>query len=251
VLHELPGERKPVKTSFIPVDRRDDAYSFIKRELAAGRQAFIVFPLIDESDALNARAAKDEFSRLSRDVFVGQGESVGLLHGRMSAAEKETSMREFRDGKTKVLVSTAVVEVGIDVPNATVVLIEGAERFGLAQLHQLRGRVGRAHHRSYCLLMSQTTDTSENARLRTLQTVSDGFMLAERDLELRGPGDVIGTRQSGELGFRFAKVTDIETIQKARIDAETLVRTDPDLLLPEHTTLARDVDGLLDRNEWS
>ena len=251
VLHELPGERKPVKTSFIPVDRRDDAYSFIKRELAAGRQAFIVFPLIDESDALNARAAKDEFSRLSRDVFVGQGESVGLLHGRMSAVEKETSMREFRDGKTKVLVSTAVVEVGIDVPNATVVLIEGAERFGLAQLHQLRGRVGRAHHRSYCLLMSQTTNTSENARLRTLQTVSDGFMLAERDLELRGPGDVIGTRQSGELGFRFAKVTDIETIQKARIDAETLGRTDPDLLLPEHTTLARDVDGLLDRNEWS
>ena len=251
VLRELPGGRQPVKTSFVPVDRRADAYSFIKKQLVAGRQAFIICPLIDESDAVNARAATDEYARLSRDVFVDAGQSVGLLHGRMSAAAKENSMRAFRDEETKVLVSTAVVEVGIDVPNATVILIEGAERFGLAQLHQLRGRVGRSLHRSYCLLMSQTTDASENARLRTLQTVHDGFALAERDLELRGPGDVMGTRQSGELGFRFATVTDVETVQKARIDAETLVHADPDLLLPEHAALGVDVDGLLTRNEWS
>ena len=136
-------------------------------------------------------------------------------------------------------------------PNATVMLIEGAERFGLAQLHQLRGRVGRGDHPSYCLLMSETTDATENARLRTLQTVYDGFTLAERDLELRGPGDVIGTRQSGALGFRFATVTDLDTIQSARSDAEALVRSDPGLVQSEHEPLAAAVAQLLERNEWN
>ncbi|MCY3896392.1 MAG: ATP-dependent DNA helicase RecG [Chloroflexi bacterium] len=251
VLRELPTGRRPVKTSFVPTHRRGDAYAFIRRAVADGHQAFIVFPIIEESESLNARAATEEHKRLTRGAFADLAEHVGLLHGRMSAASKERVMRSFRDGEIKILVSTSVIEVGIDVPNATVMLIEGAERFGLAQLHQLRGRVGRGDHPSFCLLMSETTDPRENARLRTLQTVSDGFTLAERDLELRGPGDVIGTRQSGALGFRFASVSDLPTIQAARMDAETLVRADPQLIKPQHAVMAAAVGQLLKRNEWN
>ena len=251
VLRELPTGRRPVKTSFVPSHRRGDAYAFIRREVAAGRQAFIVFPIIEESESLNARAATEEHKRLTRGTFADLADHVGLLHGRMSAASKERVMRAFRDGEIKILVSTAVIEVGIDVPNASMILIEGAERFGLAQLHQLRGRVGRGGQESHCLLMSETTDPRENARLRTLQTVTDGFALAERDLELRGPGDVIGTRQSGALGFRFASVTDLTTIQSARTDAEAVMRADPQLARPEHAGLAAAVERLLQRNEWN
>ena len=250
-LRELPRGRHPVETSFVPNDRRRDAYEFIRRQVAAGRQTFIVFPIIEESESLNARAATEEHKRLTRGVFADLADDVGLLHGRMSAAAKERVMRAFRDGEIKILVSTSVIEVGIDVPNASVILIEGAERFGLAQLHQLRGRVGRGGQESHCLLMSETTDPEENARLRTLQTVRDGFTLAERDLELRGPGDVIGTRQSGALGFRFATVTDLPTIQAARVDAEALIRKDPKLTCPEHAELSAAVARLLDRNEWN
>ncbi len=250
-LRELPGGRRPVKTSFVPNHRRGDAYAFVRREVAKGRQAFIVFPIIEESDSLNARSATEEHKRLTGGAFADLADDVGLLHGRMSAAAKERVMRAFRDGAIRILVSTSVIEVGIDVPNATVILIEGAERFGLAQLHQLRGRVGRGEHRSYCLLMSETTDATENARLRTLQTVHDGFTLAERDLELRGPGDVLGTRQSGALGFRFASVTDLPTIQAARADAESLMRADAELRRPEHVALATAVARLLQRNEWN
>ena len=251
VLRELPQGRRPVETSFVPNHRRGDAYTFIRREVAAGRQAFIVFPIIDESESLNARAATEEHKRLTRGAFADLEEEVGLLHGRLSGAAKDRVMRAFRDGQIKILVSTSVIEVGIDVPNATVMLIEGAERFGLAQLHQLRGRVGRGDHPSHCLLMSETTDPRENARLRTLQTVRDGFTLAERDLELRGPGNVLGTRQSGALGFRFASVTDLSTIQSARIDAEQLMSADPGLDRPEHAGLAAAVERLLQRNEWN
>ena len=251
VLRELPKGRRPVKTSFVPNHRRGDAYSFIRREVTAGRQAFIVFPIIEESESLNARAATEEHKRLTRGAFADLADDVGLLHGRMSAAAKERVMRGFRDGQIKILVSTSVIEVGIDVSNASVILIEGAERFGLAQLHQLRGRVGRGGQASYCLLMSETTDATENARLRTLQTVRDGFTLADRDLELRGPGDVIGTRQSGALGFRFATVTDLPTIQEARVEAEALIRADPELERPDHAGLAAAVARLLQRNEWN
>lgn len=251
VLRELPKGRRPVKTSFVPNHRRGDAYAFIRREVTAGHQAFIVFPIIEESESLNARAATEEHKRLTRGTFADLADDVGLLHGRMSAASKERVMRAFRDGQIKILVSTAVIEVGIDVPNASIILLEGAERFGLAQLHQLRGRVGRGGQDSHCLLMSETADPRENARLRTLQTVNDGFALAERDLELRGPGDVIGTRQSGALGFRFASVTDLPTIQSARVDAEAVTRADPELTLPEHAGLAAAVARLLQRNEWN
>ena len=250
-LRELPAGRRPVKTSFVPSGRREDAYNFVRREINAGRQAFIVYPIIEESEVVNARAAVEEYERLSEIVFDDPSHSVGLLHGRMSSASKEQIMREFRDGAIDVLVSTAVVEVGIDVPNATVILIEGAERFGLAQLHQLRGRVGRGRHRSYCLLMSETAGTEENARLTTMQTTDDGFVLAERDLELRGPGNVIGTRQSGAHGFAFAAVTDLETIKQARIEARGLLSTDPDLARPENASLAEAVNSLLVENEWS
>ncbi len=250
-LRELPGGRRPVKTSFVPNHRRGDAYAFIRRQVESGRQAFIVFPIIEDSESLNARSATEEHKRLTRGAFADLADAVGLLHGRMSATAKERVMRSFRDGEIRILVSTSVIEVGIDVPNASVIVIEGAERFGLAQLHQLRGRVGRGEHQSYCLLMSETTDATENARLRTLQTVHDGFTLAERDLELRGPGDVIGTRQSGALGFRFASVTDLSTIQSARRHAEALVNADPELADPEHRSLSAAVARLLTRNEWN
>ncbi|MCY3748695.1 MAG: ATP-dependent DNA helicase RecG [Chloroflexi bacterium] len=251
LLRELPRGRRPVKTSFVPNHKRGDAYAFIRREVAAGHQAFVVFPIIEESETLNARAATEEHKRLTRGTFADLADHVGLLHGRMSAASKERVMRAFRDGELKILVSTAVIEVGIDVPNASVILIEGAERFGLAQLHQLRGRVGRGGQDSFCLLTSETTDPRENARLRTLQSVNDGFALAELDLELRGPGDVIGTRQSGALGFRFASVTDLPTIQSARSDAEAVIRADPKLARSEHAGLAAAVERLLQRNEWN
>ena len=250
-LRELPAGRRPVKTSFVPSSRRQEAYSFIQRQISAGRQVFIVFPIIDESDALNARAAVKEYERLSETVFNDHGHRVGLLHGRMSSTAKEKVMREFRDGDVNVLVSTAVVEVGIDVPNATVILIEGAERFGLAQLHQLRGRVGRGEHSSYCLLMSEASGMDENERLATLQTTDDGFVLAERDLELRGPGNVIGTRQSGVHGFTFASVTDLETVKQARREAVGLLDDDPDLIQQDHSSLANAVSTVLAENEWS
>ena len=160
-------------------------------------------------------------------------------------------MRSFRDGEVKILVGTAVVEVGIDVPQANVIMIEGAERFGLSQLHQLRGRVGRGGQQSHCLLLSDTTDASENARLRILQSVHDGFALAERDLELRGPGDILGTRQHGLTSFRFANVSDMEMIWRTREDAEAIMQADPELERPEHARLAAAVQSMLQESEWS
>ena len=244
-INELPPGRQEIRTEWRGVESREAVYGGIKRQVSEGRQAFIVHPLIDESDAIEAKAATEEYQRLSREVFPQL--RLGLLHGRMTAAEKDRVMRRFRDGDLDILVTTAVVEVGIDVPNATVMLIEGADRFGLSQLHQFRGRVGRGEHKSYCILMSD--DPSENAtkRLNALEQINDGFQLAEVDLELRGPGDFFGTRQSGLLNLRMAHVSDRELLDLARQEATRIMEQDPELALAEHPALAAQVARFMEQ----
>ncbi len=250
-IREMPHGREPIRTAWVPPAKRDDAYAFVREQIESGGRAFVICPLIQESETLQVRSAKDEHERLTTRVYPDIAEAIGLMHGRLSAKAKDAVMRAFRDGDLQILVSTAVVEVGIDVPEATVMMIEGAERFGLSQLHQLRGRVGRSDRRSHCLLLSDTTDARENARLRIMQTVHDGFELAERDLELRGPGDVLGTRQHGLTSFQFASVSDMATILSTRGEAETIIAADPELRRPEHAGLAAAVQTVLQAGEWS
>ncbi len=235
-ISELPPGRQEILTRWLDPERRGAAYGFIQRQVQDGRQAFIVCPLIEESEAIEAKAAMDERQRLSQEVFPEL--RLGLLHGQMSAREKERVMRQFRDGELDILVATAVVEVGIDVPNATVMLIEGADRFGLSQLHQFRGRVGRGEYKSYCILLSDNPSAVARERLSTLEKTHDGFQLAEVDLELRGPGDFFGTRQSGLPDLRMAQLSDRELLDLARQEAARIIERDPELALEEHAALA-------------
>ena len=205
-----------------------------------GRQGFIICPLIDESDKIEARAAKGEYERLQRQF---PDLRLALLHGKMPPREKEQVMVAFRDGFVDVLVSTAVVEVGIDVPNATVMLIEGADRFGLSQLHQFRGRVGRGEHQSYCLLLSDSAGAEANPRLQAVVRNQDGFALAEEDLKLRGPGEFFGTRQSGLPDLRVARLSDVAILEEARRQAQRLDTRDPGLAQPSHALLRASVDA--------
>ena len=239
ILDEMPPGRQPIATRWLRPRERERAYAFVRRQVEQGRQAFIICPLIEESEALDAKAAVEEHQRLQREVFPDL--KLGLLHGRMKAEEKDEVMQAFSRGELHILVSTAVVEVGIDVPNATVILVEGAERFGLAQLHQFRGRVGRGEHPSYCLLVSEAASGEKVEQLRILEQTQDGFVVAEKDLELRGPGDFFGTRQSGLPELRWAKLSDVRTLELARNEAQRLFALDPELSLPEHQLLARRV----------
>ncbi len=238
VIDELPPGRTPVETHLLTELERERAYSFIDQQINRGRQAFIIYPLVEAEDAEDeTRAAVDEYERLSREIFPRR--RLGLLHGRMSADDKDAVMARFQAGELDILVSTAVVEVGIDVPNASVILIEGANRFGLAQLHQFRGRVGRGPHPSYCLLISDADGDNARARLEAMVRTNDGFELAEIDYRLRGAGDLLGTRQSGyALRFRFAESFSPELVALAQREARTLHAEDPDLSLPEHRLLA-------------
>ena len=224
---ELPAGRLEIKTSLVPNSRSAAAEGFIVKEVADGRQAFVVCPLIDESESVLARAATVEFDRL-RDTTLSELR-VGLLHGRMPLAEKQAVMDLFRTGELDVLVTTPVIEVGIDVPNATVMMIQGADRFGLAQLHQLRGRVGRGEHQSYCLLLSDSLSEDAKARLDVLVKTTDGFDIAEADLRLRGPGDYFGTRQSGLPTLKMARLDDRDLLSSARAEAQALIEQDPAL----------------------
>jgi ATP-dependent DNA helicase RecG len=236
VIGELPPGRQPVGTHILLPRESERAYNLVRNEVAAGRQAFIIYPLIEESETSAAKAAVDEYQRLSKEVFPQL--KLGLLHGRMPAEEKDKVMRAFRDGQTQVLISTTVIEVGVDVPNASVVLIEGANRFGLAQLHQLRGRVGRGSDKAYCILIPENDDAAENERLKVMTETNDGFVLAEKDLEQRGPGQFMGMAQAGFGDLRLASLTDARLIDKARRHAETLLVADPELSKPEHKPLA-------------
>ena len=242
VIDELPPGRKPVVTRWWPPDRRQDTYDFLREQVEAGRQAFVICPLVEESDAVQAKAAVQEFERLSSQIFPDL--RLELVHGRMSGREKEAAMQRFRAGEAQILVSTAVVEVGIDVPNATVMLIEGADRFGLAQLHQFRGRVGRGGDQAYCLLLAESPSLEAQERLRLLEETTDGFRLAEADLQMRGPGEFFGTRQSGLPDLRVASLLDTRLIELARSEATRLLEEDPDLAQPEHAALAREVQRL-------
>jgi len=216
VIRERPPGRTPAETHVMPQSRRDDAYALVRRELDAGRQAYVVYPLAEESSKVDVRAAAEMADHLAAEVFPEF--RVALVHGRLRQEEKDRVMRAFAGGEVQVLVATTVVEVGIDVPNATVMIVEHAERFGLAQLHQLRGRVGRGAHRSVCLLLHQEPmGAGGEARLQALADTADGFVIAERDLELRGPGDVFGTRQSGMPTLRSGElVRDREIMEQAR-----------------------------------
>ena len=235
VIDELPGGRKPIQTVVEPSQRRANVYNVIRQEIKKGRQAFIVFSLIDESASVEARAAVEEHLRLSTQVFPDL--TVGLLHGRMTLKEKEVVMDRFREGSLQVLVATAVVEVGVDVPNASVMFIDGADRFGLAQMHQFRGRVGRGVHQSLCILMAENPGENAVARMDALRKNSNGFTLAEIDLKLRGPGDYIGTRQSGSPLFKVAQIEDSDLLSLAKVEAERILGNDPDLKDPSNSLL--------------
>ncbi len=215
-INELPKGRKPVITNFINGNTmRTKAYEIIRDEIKKGNRAYIVFPLIDESETLSAKAATKEAERLKAKIFPDL--NIGLVHGKLSSQEKEENMKKFKEGKFDILVSTTVIEVGVDVPEATVIMIENAERFGLSQLHQLRGRVGRSAKQSYCILVSDTKSAETKARLNIMTQTNDGFVIAEKDLQLRGPGEFMGTRQSGLPDLLIADlVNDVEILEAAR-----------------------------------
>jgi ATP-dependent DNA helicase RecG len=236
VIDELPPGRKPVVTKARTESARRQIYGFLREQVSAGRQVYVVYPLVEESEAIDLRAATEMADGLQREVFPDL--RVGLIHGRMPFAEKDRVMREFKAGVLHILVSTTVIEVGIDVPNASVMLIEHAERFGLSQLHQLRGRVGRGPWKSYCILLSGAASEDARRRLDAMTATGDGFKIAEADLALRGPGDFFGTRQSGLPEFRVADLLrDAAALEAARRDAVALIRDDPRLLAPEHRAL--------------
>ncbi|HKI53435.1 MAG TPA: ATP-dependent DNA helicase RecG, partial [Anaerolineales bacterium] len=237
IMDEMPAGRQPVNTFVLRPQERERAFTLLRGQLEDGKQAFIIYPLIEESEKVDARAAVDDYETLSKEVFPNR--KLGLLHGKMRPAEKDETMLKFRDREYDILVSTTVVEVGVDVPNATVMIIEGADRFGLAQLHQLRGRVGRGSDQSYCLLIPTHEDKTENERLQAMVESNDGFFLAEKDLEIRGPGEFLGTRQSGYASsLRMASITDVKLIEQARIQAQNVFDKDPDLSQSEHALLA-------------
>jgi ATP-dependent DNA helicase RecG len=225
VIDELPPGRRPVKTHWKPPEERDAVYAAVRKMIDQGRQAYVVCPLVSETEKLNAQAAEDLYYRLANDVFPDL--KVGLLHGQMKPVEKEATMEAFRAGEMALLVSTTVIEVGVDVPNATVMVIEDAHRFGLSQLHQLRGRVGRGGHQSYCILMAPGGGEDGNARLEIMVESNDGFRIAERDFELRGPGVIAGTEQSGRAEFLIADLLrDSRLLETARATAIRLVESD-------------------------
>ncbi len=221
-IDELPPGRKPITTKQTPESNVEGVYSFLAQQIEAGRQAYVVYPIVEESETSAVKAAEKMYRHLAEVVFPNF--TVGLLHGKMSSDDKELAMRRFKEGSTKILVSTTVIEVGVDVPNASVIVIEEAERFGLAQIHQLRGRVGRGPYQSYCILVTGKLNDIARERIRTLVESNDGFYIAEMDMKLRGPGEFYGTKQSGIPGLRLADLTrDSEILEEARREAQAVI----------------------------
>jgi ATP-dependent DNA helicase RecG len=235
VMDEMPAGRQSIETHILYPMERERAYTLIKSQVQQGFQAFVIYPLVEQGDREETRAAVEEQQRLQADIFPKL--KVGLMHGRMRPEEKDQTMRAFRDKEFDILVSTSVVEVGVDIPNATVMVIEGANRFGLAQLHQFRGRVGRGTAQSYCILIPETEDAVDNERLVVMTQTNDGFVLAEKDLQQRGPGDFLGTRQSGFIDLKMANLSNIHLIEKARKFAQQVFTSDPTLDAPEHALM--------------
>ncbi len=240
VIDELPPGRIPVETHVLYPREIERAYSLVRRQVDMGHQAFIIYPLVEESDKSDEKAAVEEFGRLQKEVFPNY--SLGLLHGQLHPDEKEQVMARFRDKEIQIMVSTSVIEVGLDIPDATVMLVEGAHRFGLAQLHQFRGRVGRSDQKSYCILVPGNAEEVENQRLQAMVDSNDGFVLAERDLAIRGPGQFLGTRQSGYSELKLASITDLPLIEMARQQAADLFQQDPELEQEIHQDLAQAIN---------
>jgi len=240
VINEMPPGRSPIETRVAFDSKRKDAFLFMQKQIEKGRQAYIVYPLVDESEKIDLKNAIEEFEKLKIEFPKIQ---FGLLHGRMKADEKEEIMNQFRQGKIHALVSTTVIEVGVDVPNANIMIIEHAERFGLSQLHQLRGRVGRGEHKSFCiLLMGYAVSAEARERTAFMEQTTDGFKIAEFDLQMRGPGEFLGTRQSGLPGFKLANlVRDISILQEARTAAFELLENDPNLKKNENKNLREEL----------
>ncbi len=227
IIRQMPKGRKTIITQVVPEEKRSKAYDFIREQIKNGRQVFVICPLIDFSDKLGVKSVKEEFKKLNEEIFPDL--AIGFLHGRMKGREKEAIMRGFLEKKIKILVTTSVVEVGVDVPNAAIMMIEGADRFGLAQLHQFRGRVGRAEHQSYCFLFTDSLAEKSLKRLEALVDCSDGFALAKMDLKFRGPGEVYGIAQKGFPEFKIATLFDYELMKQARDEAITIVSQNPSL----------------------
>ena len=228
LLDEMPKGRQKIITKLVAPANRELSYKFIYDQIKKGRQVFVICPLIEESDILEVKSATQEYEKLKNEIYPDF--KIGLLHGKMKPKEKEEVMREFSDGKINILVSTSVIEVGIDIPNAAVMVIESADRFGLAQLHQFRGRVGRGKYQSFCFLFTDSSSATTAKRLKALITSSNGFELAEQDLKIRGPGELVGIRQSGLPDLAMASLTDFELIKNARAEAEALIEEDDKLL---------------------
>jgi ATP-dependent DNA helicase RecG len=252
IMDELPPGRKPVTTVHRYETARPSVMDFVKKEIANGRQAYFIYPLIEES-------AKVDFENLMKGYeevkafFPEPSYYISMVHGKQTAEVKETNMHRFKTGDTQIMVATTVIEVGVDVPNASVMVIESADRFGLSQLHQLRGRVGRGSEQSFCILLTGNQLSKDSReRLQTMCATNDGFLIAEKDLELRGPGDIQGTRQSGALNFKMANLTeDKELLQEAAVYAAALLEADPELALPEHRVIRDFMDAKKGRTEWS
>src|ERR1043166_9483978 len=231
-IDEMPRNRGKIVTAVRETSKLPEVLTFLRGQLEAGRQLYVIYPLIDESEKLDAKAAAAEFEKWTERLRPFHCE---LLHGRIPAPDKQQIMERFRSGRTSALVSTTVIEVGVDVPNATIMLIENAERFGLAQLHQLRGRIGRGKHKSYCILISDAEEESAQEKRRTLENTANGFEIAEADLRLRGPGDILGTAQSGLPPLKLGNLlADQEWMQHAREAAVRIFASDPHLAKPEN-----------------
>jgi ATP-dependent DNA helicase RecG len=247
LIEELPSGRKKIITKIISLKERKSAYELIRKEIKKGRQAFVICPRIEEEGKMEIKSVKQEYENLSKKIFPDL--KVAMLHGKMPSNEKERTMRDFKNKKSDILVSTSVVEVGVDIPNATVMAIEGSDRFGLAQLHQFRGRVGRAKYQSYCLLFMDSENQKTNRRLKALIESENGFKLAEKDLEIRGPGDFLGKRQWGIPDMVMESlVKNMPLVEKTKQAAKEILERDP--LLKNYPILKEKLNEFGERIHW-
>jgi len=250
IIDELPPGRKFIKTIHQTHNKRLKLIDFLKNEIKKGRQAYVVYPLIKESEKLDFKDLLDGYETFSRDFPMPEYQ-ISIVHGKMSNEDKDYEMQRFIENKTQILVSTTVIEVGVDVPNATVMIIESAERFGLSQLHQLRGRVGRGKHQSFCFLITGVKKTKESKiRMETMVNTNDGFIIAEKDLELRGPGNIMGTQQSGDMPLRVTNlISDTKLIMKIRKLVEKILSKDPNLENTNNSLILRTLNKIIQKKD--